>query len=81
MKDLDIEVWVAVAASSEMAVDHRKKLEAMLLDILKTPKVKQQLATQGWDVAATPADAFASRLKTETSMLADIIKKQNIRSN
>jgi tripartite-type tricarboxylate transporter receptor subunit TctC len=81
MKNLDIEVWVAVAASAEMAADHRKKLEALILDILKTPKVKEQLTTQGWDVAAMPADAFARRLASETAMLSEIIEKQNIRTN
>lgn len=81
LKDLDIEVWVAVAVSPVMAEQNRRKLETMLLDILKTPDVQKQLVTQGWDVAAVPAKAFAKRLASETSMLAAIIEKQNIRAN
>jgi tripartite-type tricarboxylate transporter receptor subunit TctC len=81
LKDVEVEVWVAVATSIAMPFENRQKLEALVLDILKTPEVKKQLNTQGWDVAAQPAAAFARRLETETSMLSAIIEKQNIRAN
>jgi tripartite-type tricarboxylate transporter receptor subunit TctC len=81
LKDLDVEIWVAVAVSVTMAERNREKLETLILDILKTPEVKKQLVTQGWDVAAVPAALFTERLAHETSMLADIIEKQNIRAN
>ena len=58
-----------------------QKLEKMVIDIVRTPEVTKQLATQGWDVAALPAAAFAKRLETETAMLAAIVEKQNIRVN
>jgi tripartite-type tricarboxylate transporter receptor subunit TctC len=81
VKDLDIEVWVGVAVAASMPEAHRKKLETLLIDVIRKPEVGQQLATQGWDVAALPADAFARRLEAETSMLATIIQKQNIKAN
>lgn len=81
VKDLDIEVWVGVAVAATMPQAYRRKLETLLIDVLAKPEVGKQLATQGWDVAALPADAFARRLETETSMLAAIIEKQNIRAN
>ena len=81
VKDLDIEVWVGMAVASTMPEADRKKLETLVIDILHTPEVGKQLLIQGWDVAALPADAFKRRIESETSMLAEIIKTQNIRVN
>ncbi len=80
-KDLDIEVWTGVAVASTVPQPIVQKLEKMVIDIVRTPEVTKQLATQGWDVAALPAAAFAKRLETETAMLAAIVEKQNIRVN
>jgi tripartite-type tricarboxylate transporter receptor subunit TctC len=81
IKDLDIEVWVGIAVASTMPEADRSKLEKLVIDVIRTPEVEKQLAVQGWDVAALPADAFAKRLETETSMLAAIVEKQNIHVN
>jgi tripartite-type tricarboxylate transporter receptor subunit TctC len=81
IKDLDVEVWVGVAVATSMPEANRKKLETLLIEIIRRPEVGKQLETQGWDVAAQPADAFARRLEHETAMLSAIIEKQNIRVN
>ena len=81
IKDLDVEVWVGVAVASSMPEAYRKKLETLLIEIIRRPEVGKQLETQGWDVAAQPADAFARRLESETAMMSAIIEKQNIRAN
>jgi tripartite-type tricarboxylate transporter receptor subunit TctC len=81
IKDLDIEIWTGVAVPASMPEANRKTLEKMVLDIVRTPEVSKQIVTQGWDVAALPADAFAKRLETETALLAAIVEKQNIRVN
>ena len=81
VKDLDLQVWVGVAVPAAMPETHRRKLEALLLDVLRRPEVQKQLATQGWDVAALPAEAFARRLEAETAMMSAIIEKQNIKAN
>ena len=81
VKDLDIEVWVAVAVAASMPELHRKKLERLLLEVIREPEVGKKLVTQGWDVAALPADAFGRRLESETALLAAIIEKQNIKAN
>jgi tripartite-type tricarboxylate transporter receptor subunit TctC len=80
-KDLDIEIWTGLAVASTMPEAHRKTLERLVLDIVRTPEVGKQIVTQGWDVAALPGDAFAKRLEAETAMLAAIVEKQNIRVN
>jgi tripartite-type tricarboxylate transporter receptor subunit TctC len=81
IKDLDIEVWVGIAVASAMPETYLRKLEKLVIDIVRTPGIGKQLAVQGWDVAALPADAFARRLETETAMLAAIVEKQNIHVN
>jgi len=81
VKDLDVEIWVGLAVAASMPEGHRKKLETLLVDIIRKPEVAKQLATQGWDVAALPAEAFARRLEAETAMLVAIIEKQNIKPN
>ena len=80
-KDLDVQVWVGVAVPTSMPEPHRRKLETLLLDIIRRPEVEKQLVTQGWDVAALPSEAFARRLESETAMLSAIIEKQNIKAN
>lgn len=59
----------------------RKRLEALVLQVIRSPEVRKQLALQGWDVAAAPADLLARRLETETAMLTKIIETQNIHVN
>ncbi len=81
VKDLDVEVWVGVAVASSMPEAYAKKLETLLIEIIRRPEVGKQLVTQGWDVAAQPADEFARRIESETAMLSAIIEKQNIRAN
>ncbi|CAN5899240.1 tripartite tricarboxylate transporter substrate binding protein [soil metagenome] len=81
VKDLDVEVWVGVAVASSMPEPHRRKLEKLLLEVIREPEVSKKLVTQGWDVAALPAEAFGRRIATETAMLAAIIEKQNIKAN
>jgi tripartite-type tricarboxylate transporter receptor subunit TctC len=81
VKDLDVEVWVGVAVATSMPEANRKKLETLLIGIIRRPEVGKQLETQGWDVAAQPADAFARRIESETAMMSAIIEKQNIRAN
>jgi tripartite-type tricarboxylate transporter receptor subunit TctC len=81
VKDLDVEVWVGVAVATSMPEAYRKKLETLLIEIIRRPEVGKQLVTQGWDVAAQPADVFARRIESETAMLSAIIEKQNIRVN
>ena len=81
IKDLDVEVWVGVAVGTSMPEANRKKLETLLIEIIRRPEVGKQLVIQGWDVAAQPADEFARRIESETAMLSAIIEKQNIRTN
>ncbi len=81
VKDLDVQIWVGVAVAASMPEANRKKLETLLVEAIRKPEVVQQLVTQGWDVAALPADAFVRRLEAETSMLGAIIEKQNIKAN
>jgi tripartite-type tricarboxylate transporter receptor subunit TctC len=81
VKDIDLQIWVGVAVPTSMPEAHRKKLEALLLDILRKPEVQKQLTTQGWDVAALPAEAFARRIDSETAIMGAIIAKQNIKAN
>lgn len=81
VKDLDLQVWVGVAVPASMPESHRRKLEALLLEILRQPDVEKKLVTQGWDVAALPAEAFARRLEAETALMGAVIEKQNIKAN
>jgi tripartite-type tricarboxylate transporter receptor subunit TctC len=81
IQGVEIEGWVALAASAAMAGAHRQKLETLVLKVLRSAEVRQQLTQQGWDVAATPSDAFARRLEAETAMLSKIIETQNIHVN
>ena len=81
IKDLDVQVWVGVAVGASMPEPYRRKLEKLLLDVLRQPDVTAKLVTQGWDAAALPAAAFGHRIETETALLGAIVEKQNIKAN
>lgn len=56
----------------------RAKLANMLIEIARTPEVREKLFQQGWQTVATSPEGLANRVKKDTEALSRLIKEQHI---
>ena len=81
IKDLNLEIWNAVAAPNSMPKPVVARLSALFSEIARSPEVRQKLFQQGWTVQGTSAEGLANRVKTDTAMLGGIIAQQQIKAD
>jgi tripartite-type tricarboxylate transporter receptor subunit TctC len=80
IKDFNLEIWNAVAVPNSMPKPIVARLSALFSDIARTPEMRQRMFLQGWTVVGSSAEGLANRIKTDTSVLGDIITRQGIKS-
>ena len=80
VKDVNLELWNAVAAPASMPQAHIDKLAAAVSDIVRTPEMRQRLFQQGWQAVGSSPEALANRIQSDTQMLGAIIRAQGIRA-
>jgi len=56
----------------------RTKLAGMLVEIARTPEVREKLFQQGWQMVATSPEGLANRVQKDTQELSRLIKEQKI---
>jgi len=78
VKDFDLQIWNAFAAPYAMPEAIRTKLAGMLIEIARTPEVRQKLFQQGWQTVGTSPEGLANRIKKDTEELSKLIKEQKI---
>ena len=78
IKDFDLQIWNAFAAPRSMPEALRTKLAGMLVDIARTPEVREKLFQQGWQMVATSPEGLANRVQKDTQELSRLIKEQKI---
>lgn len=78
IQNFDLQIWNAFAAPNALPAATRAKLAAMLVDIARTPEVREKLFQQGWQVVATSPEGLANRVKKDTEELSRLIKEQKI---
>ena len=81
VKDFDLQIWNAFAAPYAMPETVRTKLAGMLVEIARTPEVRQKLFQQGWQMVGTSPEGLANRVKKDTQELSRLIKEQRIGNN
>lgn len=80
VKNVNLELWNAVAAPASMPKAHIDKLAAHVSDIVRTPEMRQRLFQQGWQAVGSSPEALANRIQSDTQMLGAIIRTQGIRA-
>lgn len=80
VKDLQLEIWNAVAAPAGMPPAHIQTLATALTDIVRNPDMRQKLFNQGWQVVGTAPEGLARRIKADTAQLSAIIRAQSIQA-
>lgn len=78
IKDFDLQIWNAFAAPRSMPEALRTKLAGMLVEIARTPEVREKLFQQGWQMVATSPEGLANRVQKDTQELSRLIKEQKI---
>ena len=76
--NLDLQMWNAFAAPVSMPEDIRNRLSNMLIEIARTPEVREKLFQQGWQMVGTSPQGLANRVKKDTEELSRLIKEQKI---
>lgn len=79
VRDMQLEIWNAVAAPNSLPKAHVNRLAALLTDIVRRPDVRQSILNQGWQVAGTSPEGLAQRVRTDTAAMTDVITRNNIR--
>jgi tripartite-type tricarboxylate transporter receptor subunit TctC len=81
VKDLQLEIWNAVAAPNSLPKAHVNRLSSLLAEIVRRPEIRQKILAQGWQVAGTSPEGLANRIRVDTAAMADVIRKNNIKPN
>ena len=78
VQDFDLQIWNAFAAPYAMPEATRTKLAAMLVEIARSPEVRDKLFQQGWQTVGTSQEGLANRVKKDTQELSRLIQEQQI---
>lgn len=76
---IDLEIWTAFAGPVSLPRAVVDKLSAALVEVARMPDSRSRLLHAGWQTAGTAPEALVNRMKTDTQLLADIIRTRNIR--
>jgi tripartite-type tricarboxylate transporter receptor subunit TctC len=79
VKNLQLEIWNAVAAPNSLPKAHVNRLAALLTDIVRREDIRQKIFAQGWQVAGTSPEGLRRRIESDTAVMADVIERNNIR--
>ncbi len=75
-----LEVWNGVAVPATMSAAHVARLSSIISEIVRSPEIRQKLVQQGWDVAGTPAEGLAARIRQDTAQLGGVITSRGIKA-
>jgi tripartite-type tricarboxylate transporter receptor subunit TctC len=71
--------WFAVMGPAKLPPEITQKLNTEIRAVLKLPEVVEQIASQGGEIVAGPADEFASFLAKDTASWAELVKAANVK--
>jgi tripartite-type tricarboxylate transporter receptor subunit TctC len=78
-KGVNIEVWNAVMAPSRMPPAVQARLSGELVKILNSREVRQKLFLQGWKVDDPSPAVLARRIKDDTAVYGELIRRKGIK--
>jgi tripartite-type tricarboxylate transporter receptor subunit TctC len=79
VKDLALEVWVALLAPARLSKPAQERITKELAVIMKAPEVRQKLFEQGWQAVGTSPEGMQVRVKEEAAIMSRIISSQGIK--
>lgn len=79
VRDLQLEIWNAVAAPNSLPKAHVNRLATLITGIVRREDIRQKIFVQGWQVAGTSPEGLARRIQSDTAVMADVIRRNDIR--
>ena len=76
---IQLEIWNAVAAPVRMNPAHIRQVSVALAEIVRRPRVREQIFAQGWQVVGTSPEGLAHRVRVDTQRMREVIERNNIR--
>ncbi|MDM0077215.1 tripartite tricarboxylate transporter substrate binding protein [Variovorax sp. J2P1-59] len=80
VRGADLEIWTALAAPSSLPAAAVAKLNAALVEVVRSAEVQQTLLAAGWQAQAGTPQALGYRMRNDTSQLGGVIIMRGIRS-
>ncbi len=80
IQGFQLEIWTALAGPRSLPRPIVDKLSRLVVEIVRTPEVRQKLFNQGWQVAGTSPEGLANRIRTETALLGGVIQMRGIKA-
>ena len=80
-RGIDLEIWTAIAAPATLPKPIAAQLNAALLEVIRSPEVRQRLFNAGWQAQAGAPEALRNRMRSDTDQLGAIIRSRGIRSD
>jgi len=81
VRDMQLEIWNAMAAPNSLPKAHVRRLATVLAEIVRRPDIRQTILNQGWQVAGTAPEGLAQRIQRDTVAMTEVIQRNNIRPN
>ena len=78
VEGIDVTSWYGLLAPRETPQATLDALFAVTSEVMKSPEVREKLSAQGLVVIAEPPALFAARIRRESALWADVIKRNNI---
>ena len=78
LKGYVIEPWFGVVAPAGVPQDIVTRLNAVIVESIKSPDVVQRLDSLGYEPLGGSADAFAAVIKADIAKYADVVKRAGI---
>jgi len=75
----DVSSWYGIYAPASLPQEITAKLNVAFNDALRTPEIRDRLASQGWTVVGGPADQLAAQTRNELERWARVVKSANVR--
>ncbi len=79
MRDDDFVAWYGLLVPSRTSPDIVQQVERAAFAVLKRPDTRARFAALGTDLVAMPSAQFAERMRNESKLFGDVIKRFSIK--
>jgi tripartite-type tricarboxylate transporter receptor subunit TctC len=79
LKGFDATAWFGLYAPGKMAPELTRKISSDVLEVLQSPKIRDQFAAQGAQAGTMTQPQFAAFVNTEIDKWGKVIKAANVK--
>ena len=79
VQNFNLEIWNAIAAPKSMPEPVVAKLATAFSEIARSPEIRTKLFQQGWQVVGSSPEGLANRIKSDTTLMGDVITMRGIK--